>query len=270
MNCGIRGRVALITGRSRGIGKASAVALAKEGAHVIITGRDKSKLRIVKQEIIKEIGLGITIHSVQVDFMDSVQIEKLFSFIYSTYGSLDILVNNVGGALRFRHFDELTDEMWRETLDFNLMSMVRVTRIAIPLLKKSTQPRIINISSNVGRQPGVMNPDYGAAKAGMIYLNKYLSNDLGKYGITVNVVTLSTVEGDAWDRSVENMSGYKGVDAENAEKLFLEEVVSKMVLKKPGKPEDIANLVVFLASKQARFITGTCIAVDGGTIKSMF
>ena len=100
MNCGIRGRVALITGSSRGIGKASAVALAKEGAHVIITGRDKSKLRIVKQEIIKEIGLGITIHSVQVDFMDSVQIEKLFSFIYSNKSSQLLLPHNQDSLLQ--------------------------------------------------------------------------------------------------------------------------------------------------------------------------
>jgi len=263
---GLVGRVAIITGGNKGIGKAIARALAKQGATVIICGRDKDAADGVVQEVRS---FGGSAHPFSMDATKPEEVQRLFQGIIARLGRLDILVNNIGGVHNVTGFLDLTDEAWFEIFNTNLMTMVRVTRGAIPWLKRSEHPRIINIASVAGKQPGDWNPHYGAAKAAMIHLSKSLSRSLGKDGICVNSICPSTLKGEgAWERDVVSRVASRGGTFGEAERVLEGEVRAKSSLGKVGTPDDVAGLVVFLASDEARFITGTCMQVDGGTVRS--
>ncbi|MFA6354725.1 MAG: SDR family oxidoreductase [Candidatus Paceibacterota bacterium] len=260
-------RIALITGGSNGIGKAIAVALAREGADIILCALDSKSLREAQVEIEK---LGVKVWSMAFDATDPTQVKKFFSDIIAKIGQLDILVNNVGGVRDHATFKELDDKQWIDSWKLNFMTMVYFTREALPLLEKSEHARIINISSSAGKQPGGFNPHYGAAKTAVNSLSKYLANQLAPQKILVNTITPSTVNGGLWHPHIEDKARRSGVSIAEATRLMEEEVIKKTPLGQVGTPEDVAELVAFLASDRAKFITGTCIAVDGGLIKSIF
>ncbi|MFA6354717.1 MAG: SDR family NAD(P)-dependent oxidoreductase [Candidatus Paceibacterota bacterium] len=267
MNKELRNRVALITGSSRGIGKEIAVTLAKAGADVVICG--SSKVNVEKAE--KELGSsGTKTYSYVLDATKSAEVKNLFSNIIQKIGQLDILVNNVGGIKESVKFLDVTDEQWQAAWNLNFMTMVNFSREAIPWLKKSLYGRIINISSVPGKQPGMFNPHYGAPKAAMNYLNKYLANSLAPDGILVNAILPHTVLGGLWDEHVADRAKKLNVSAEEAGEIMKKEIKERIPLGKMAMLEDVAELVAFLASDKAKFITGTSIAVDGGTIKSIF
>ncbi len=254
----LAGRTAIITGGSRGIGKAIATALAQNGAYVIICGRN--------QETLQKTALALRCGYRIADVTKPDQIEKMFSLL----PKLDILVNNVGGVEKFGNFFDLTDGDWLDAFNLNLMSMVRFCRGAIPLLKKSLSPRVINISSLVARQPGRFNPHYGAAKASMLYLNKYLATELAKDGILVNAICPGTLKGGGWEKNVEDRAKRMNLTLGEAEEIMEGEERAKVPLRRMGTPEDIAELVAFLASDRANFITGMVFNVDGGVRRSVY
>jgi len=265
----LTGRTAIITGGSRGIGRAIAIALAKNGVCVIICGRNQGTLQQTIEEINKSNWCSPTLRCEYrvVDVMQPGQIEKIF---IEPPENIDILVNNVGGAEKFGDFFTLTDKDWLNAFNLNLMSMVRFCRLAIPLLKKSPSPRIINISSLVARQPGRFNPHYGTAKTGMLYLNKYLANELARYGILVNAICPSTIEGGGWEKNIRDRANRTGMSLEEAEAAMKSEEVAKSPLGRMGQLKDVAELVVFLASEKANFITGQVFDVDGGVRRSIY
>ncbi len=267
MNLELKGRVALVTGGSKGIGRAIALALGRNGADVVLCALHPESLKEAKSEIEK---LGAKAWSSAFDASDPVQVKKFFADVIAKVGRLDILVNNVGGVRDHATFEELTDRQWSDSWNLNFMPMVYFTREALPWLKKSTCARIINISSSAGKQPGGFNPHYGAAKTAVNSLSKYLANQLAPKSILVNSIVPSTVSGGSWHAHIEDKAKRSGVSIEEATRLMEEEVAKKTPLGKVGTPEDVAELVVFLSSDRAKFITGTCIAVDGGLIKSIF
>jgi len=260
-------RVALVTGSSHGIGKVIAVVFAKAGADVVVCGSNKSSVEGTRQEIAR---LGVKTYSYVLDATKSEEVKDLFSDVIKKIGKLDILVNNVGGIHGVKKFLDLADEDWAEIWNLNFMTAVYFSREAVPWLKKSAYPRIINISSVPGKQPGVFNPHYGSAKAALNYLNKYLANSFAPDGILVNAILPGTVMGGLWDEHVADKAKRLGVSLEEAQKAMEDEVKAKTPLGKVALPEDIAELALFLASDKAKFITGTCIAVDGGATKSIF
>ncbi|MDO8495039.1 MAG: SDR family oxidoreductase [bacterium] len=273
MDLKLKSRLTLVTGSSSGLGKAIASAFVAEGASVLICGRDIKKLRTTQEELVSLRGGLVNIGIVEVTNRNS--IEKLFLSSHSLLADyplvkkLDILVNNVGGAEKFGSFADLTDEDWERSLNLNFYSMLWFCEMALPFLKKSSAPRIVNISSVPAHQPGFYNPHYSAAKAAMLNYSKHLANVLAKDGILVNTVCPSTIQSGGWERNVLDRAQRDGVTASEAEQRMLDEEKKKSPLGKIGQPEDVANIVAFLASPLNQFITGQCIDVDGGITRSI-
>lgn len=266
MDMGLQNRVALVTGASRGIGKEIALSLAREGVEVILCGRTEQTLQKAKPELEQ---YGVAAHIKVADLTKPSEVEGLFSEVVEKIGKLDIVVNAVGGVTKFGGFEDLSEEDWMESLRLNFMSMVSVSKNALPWLKKSDQARIINIASVPARQPGLYNPHYSVAKAAMLNLSKYLANNYAKDGIRVNAICPSTITGDNWDGRISDRAKREGVSLGEARKIMEDEEKIKVPLGVLGVPTDIASLVVYLSSSRAGFITGTCIDVDGGVVRSI-
>lgn len=267
MNLGLNGRVAIVTGGNRGIGKAVAKLLVREGAKVVICARGRQSLNAAKREISRRD------NSVMVVAADATKPKEVHDVLHATFkkfGKLDILVNNVGGVSKFGNFLELEDSDWIEAFNLNIMSVVYFVRYALPLLKQSRSARIINISSISGVQPGFYNPHYTAVKAAVINLSKYFANQFASDRILVNVVCAGPVHSNSWDRNIQHIADRRNISIEEARAKVEIERASKIPLGRVGEGEDIAGLTVFLASDKASWITGSCFHVNGGELHSMY
>ena len=248
----LNGRVAVITGGYGHLGVAMANALLEHGAFVVIAGKDKTKFdaRFEKNS-------SLTFLEVDVTSIES--IKKLFQSIDKKYGRLDILINNAHTTKGVGQ-DDISDDDWAYTMDGVLGSVYRCIREGLPLLKKSSYAKIINIASMYG----VVSPDfevykgieqfinpphYGSAKAGIIQLTKYYASYLGPLNIQVNSISPGP---------------FPSFDVQNASELFIERLSKKTMLKRIGEPEEIAGTVVLLSSRGSDFITGQNLKVDGG------
>lgn len=266
MDLGLKDKVAVVTGASKGIGRAVAVSLAREGVKVVIAARGQEALSATEKEIHS---FGGEVFMVRADVTAAVDVQNLAATTVRHMGRIDILVHNAGGAERFSDLDGLNDEDWGRAYDLNLLSAVRLTRAALPELRKSSLPRIIFISSVSGLQPGGYNPHYAAAKAAQINFSKYLSNTLARDKILVNTVCAGPVHSHSWDMNVSHVAELRQKDVETVRREFEAQEAAKVPLGRVGEPEDVASVVTFLASVQASWITGSCFHVDGGKIRSI-
>lgn len=242
----LQNKTALITGGSRGIGKAIALRLAKEGANIAICANhsiDRAKAVAKKIE-----GLGRQSLALQTDVSNHEDITVLFETILKTWGKIDILVNNAGITrdgllLRLKEVD------WDAVLNVNLKGAFLCTKAASRAMVRERSGRIINISSVTGLMgnPGQVN--YSASKSGLFGLTKTIARELASRGITVNVVAPGFIPTEMTEDLPKNVK---------------EKLLEQIPLKMPGKPEDIAAAVAFLASDDASYITGQILAVDGG------
>ncbi|MBI4566335.1 MAG: SDR family oxidoreductase [Planctomycetes bacterium] len=254
MDLGLRDRTVLVTGGSRGIGRAVACAFHEEGARVVICSRSARHL----VEAAKEIGEVVAIPC---DVRRPGEIRRLMR----RAGPLDVLVNNAGGMEHFARFDETTPARWRSTFELNLHSAVEVTRAALAGLKRR-RGCVINVASEVGRQPFGMGPDYCAAKAALLNLTKYLANELATNGIRVNAICPGPVLTDSWIEDARRAGGSRWKRHLAAD---LEHALRRVPLGRVGRPADVGGLAVFLASPRASWITGAAFAVDGGALRVM-
>lgn len=250
MELGLANKTVLVTGGSRGIGLATARAFHHEGANVVICSRSPRHL----VEAAKDIG---EITCVPCDVRKPSDVRRMMRRL----GALDILVNNAGGMGHYGGFAQTTPESWREAVELNLLSAVETTRTALPLLRR-TRGCVVNVASEVARQPFAMGPDYGAAKAALLSFSKSLANELAPEGLRVNAVCPGPVVTDSWW----TQAGW------NAGRLReLTKIAAKRVpLGRVGLPEDVAGLIVFLASRQACWVTGSAFSVDGGAVRAIF
>ena len=240
----LSGKIALVTGASRGIGKAIAIELARNGADVAVNYNRNEKEALEVVEDIKKLGCKSIAIKADVGSFDDAA--AMFEAVKKEFGRIDILVNNAG-IIMDKTLQNMGKEEWASVLKTNLTSVYNVTKNAAPLLNRNG--RIINISSIVALDGNFGQSNYAASKAGIIGFTKSLAKELGKHGITVNAVAPGLIDTDI----------IRDIPPERKKEL------DRMVpLGRIGTPKDIANVVVFLASPKAGYITGEAIRVDGG------
>lgn len=265
MELGLKGRVAIVSGASKGIGKAIALELGREGCRVVLCARGEEELQEATHEV-GEVGDAL---AVPTDVTKTDEVEKLVNETFDRYGRIDILVNNAGGIGRSAAFEELSDEEWFEVLDLNLISAVRLSRGVLPYMRESGWGRIINIASESGIQPDPFMPHYNASKAALINLTKSLSKAYGPEGILVNAVSPAFVMTPLVEGMLAENAQKQGVSTEEAEAMFIEENRPNIVVSRAGTSEETAAVVAFLASERASFVTGANYRVDGGSVASI-
>lgn len=243
----LSGRVALVTGTSRGLGQYMARALAKAGADLVLTSRDISRLTAFEAEIK---AMGRRAFSAELDVRSKDSIEKTVAAAEAAFGHLDILVNNAGCNVRKPALDVTWDD-WNLTLETNLRGSFFVAQAAARGMIARRYGRIINIGSvtTVAGYAGLA--PYGASRGGVKQLTMSLADDWGKYGVTVNCLA------PGWFRTEQNKVLY-----ENKE--WVEYLCDRIPVKRPGQPQDLDAAVVFLAAESSRYVTGQTLLVDGG------
>ena len=242
----LEGKVALVTGGSRGIGRSIAVMLASEGAKVFVNYSSNSEAAEESRKLCEEVGGNAEIIGFNVENREAV--DEAISQIKESAGSLDILVNNAGIS-RDGLFVRMKDEDWNQTIAVNLSGAFYCSRAAAKIMMKARSGRIVNISSVVGEMGNLGQVPYAASKAGLLGFTKALARELSSRGITVNAVTPGFIETD--------------MTADIDEKMR-EEHLKLIPLGHYGKPDDIASLVAYLAGDSASYITGQVIGVNGG------
>ncbi len=254
MDLGLKGKVAMLTGASRGLGRAMALALAAEGVRISICARGGEVLEQAATEL-KTAGASVLARTADVN--DAAAMEAWTAATVKEFGGVDILVNNAGGA-KIGTLKQLDDEAWRQAFDLNFFSAVRLARLTAPEIQKRGGGSIINISSIYGREAG--GPlSYNSSKAALISLTKGLARELAPRGIRVNSIAPGSIlyPGGTWET----------VFKANPE--FEKDFIShEFPAGRLGRPEEVAYAVVMLASPKASWITGTCIPVDGAQGRS--
>lgn len=242
----LKDKIALVTGGTRGIGREIALSLAKEGASIAISYNNNDALA---QEVVEEIQKnGVRAIAIKANVAKGEEVARMVKKLEEELGSVDILVNNAG-VTKDNLLIRMTEEDWDRVLDVNLKGVFLVTKALARSMMKKRYGKIINISSVVGINGNPGQGNYAASKAGVIGFTKSMARELASRGIRVNAIAPGFIETDMTDKLKEDIK---------------EAMMKNIPLGSFGKPEDIANLVVFLASKNADYITGEVIRVDGG------
>jgi len=257
MELELKGKVAVITGASRGIGKGIAQGLSDEGCHLVICARGEELLNKTAEELRDN---HREVIALPLDVTVSEDIAQLKQVVEKKYGYIDILVNNVGGNKRGL-FEDTTDQDWQGIIEINFLSHVKVSREFIPLMKQNKKGSIIFISSIFGRESGGATLSiYNATKSALISLSKIMATELAPDGIRVNSISPGSIRfpGGSWDRRcIENPQA------------MAEFIKRELPIGRFGTVEEVANVVCFLASDRASLVTGTCLNVDGGQSRSL-
>jgi 3-oxoacyl-[acyl-carrier protein] reductase len=259
---GLTGRVALVTGGSRGIGRACAAALAAEGCRVAITARSADALREAATALEKQ---GAEVLTVPADLSDPAGPPGALAAVTARFGRLDVLVNNAG-AIRGGDFLATPAEQWADDWRLKILGYVRMAQGALPLMRANGWGRIINVVGAAARNPATTYMAGGIANAGLTNFTRALADLAAPHGILVNAVSPGATATERWDRLVAQQAAAQGRSPE----ALRAETEARQPLGRIGRPEDIADLVVFLASERASFITGACITVDGGASRGVY
>lgn len=257
MDLGIAGKVAIVTGGSRGLGREAAMSLAREGVKVCICARDPETLKRAVGELE---AFGQSAHGISADVTSEDAPQSVFAETEATLGPVDILVNNVGGR-RGTTITETSEEQFQEGYQANLFSAIRFMKLAVPGMKARGWGRIVNISSIYGREYGG-SVDYMGAKAALIATTKHMALELAKDGVLVNCVAPGSImhPGSSWERFTN----------QQPPEVVQEFITRNLPMGRFGWPQPIGDTVAFLASECASLVTGACINVDGGQSRSLF
>jgi 3-oxoacyl-[acyl-carrier protein] reductase len=262
MDFGIKGQAAIVAAASKGLGRACAVALAAEGVNVAVFARDQGAL---SETAAAARAYGVQAIAIQADVTQPEQIRQVVDRAADAFGRLDILVCNAGGPPPGT-FATINEEQWEQAFHLNLMSMVRLVSTALPHMRKQGGGRIITLVSTSVREPieGLILSN--SIRSGVIGLAKSLSQELGPDHITVNNIITGSIMTDRQRSLRERTAQQLGITVEEA----IKRVEKNIPLGRLGEPDELAALVAFLASRQAAYITGTSIPVDGGVLKGIW
>lgn len=256
MDMGLKGKVAAITGGSEGIGKATALLLAAEGARVAICARRKDVLEAAAEEIRQDTQGEVL--AVSCDVTQPGQVENFVQQALSRWGGIDILVNNVGTSFA-QSFESVTDEGWQSDLDLKLYSAIRAARVAIPSMRSRGGGRIVNVLNIGGKAPGANSVPTSVSRAAGLALTKALSKELAKDNILVNAICIGLIKSGQTSRGAARRHPDLSLDA------AFKEMGARVPLGRIGEAEEAASVITFLASARGSYVTGSAINVDGGT-----
>jgi NAD(P)-dependent dehydrogenase (short-subunit alcohol dehydrogenase family) len=257
----LESQVALVTGAGRGIGRAISIALAQEGATVILTGRDLEALNETSR-LISNIEKAPTPRVCQMDLLDSEQITSCVQSTLEIFGHIDILVNNSGIAGKSAPLWELSESEWDEGMDTNLKGAFLVSKAVIPSMIESKSGSIIFIGSITGKRPLANRSVYAASKLGMVGLMRTLALELGRYGVRVNHISPGFVEGPRLDGVIAQVAKHENVSPEEVNERWLEMIPTGRFI----SAENIAQGVLFFASDRSSGTTGEDLNISGGLV----
>ena len=263
MDLGLKERVAIVAASSQGLGKAVAMGLAKEGARLALCARTEATLVETAGEIRRATGARVMTRALDVTNYD--QVRRFVADTVEEYGQLDICVANAGGPPT-KSFAETTLEDWRRAAELNLMSTVYFAKEALPVMQRRRWGRFIAITSMTVKQPVEGLILSNSVRAGVSGLVKTLANEYGSYNVLVNNVCPGYTATARLMSLAERIAEREGVDPARIEQRW----ASQAPLGRVGQPEEFADVVVFLASERASYVTGVSIAVDGGIVKGLY
>ena len=247
-NFDLTGKVAIVTGGTRGIGQAIASALGSAGAHVVIASRKPEGVAAAVEQLKAE---GISVLGVPTNIGKPDDLQRLVQQAETAFGPVDILVNNAAANVHFGPMLDADDGMWAKMFETNIMGAVRLARLVAPGMRERSAGKIINIASVAGIQPGTMQAIYSATKAAIISITRSLAQELGTFNIQVNAIAPGVIKTRFANVLVETPQIRKSVEA-------------MAPLHRIGTPDEIAGIALYLASPASNFTTGAVMVVDGG------
>jgi 3-oxoacyl-[acyl-carrier protein] reductase len=267
MTLTLSGKTALVTGGSKGIGAAAALSLSEARAKVAICSRNGEELRQTAADI--EARTGHRVVAIVADVTSQADVDRLIQETEAALGGIDILVNNAGAVGQFGAFEDIPTDLYSALYELNVVSMVRLVKAVLPVMKAKKWGRIINISSENGLQPDPDMMPYNLTKAAIINFSKSLSKSLGPHNILVNTVSPAFIYTPLVKDLLAGIAAGKNISPQEAMQQFLAEKRPNIDLKRAGNTEEVGAAIAFLASDAASFITGTNLRVDGGSVASI-
>jgi 3-oxoacyl-[acyl-carrier protein] reductase len=264
MDLGIKGRVALVTGGSRGIGRETAREFLEAGVKVMTCSRHGDQLEATCKELAQK--TGGEIRSIVADTSKEADIKKLVDATLKAYGTVDILVNNAGTMYSGR-FDEMTDQGLQTQLETKLFGFLRTIRTVFPIMRDKKWGRIVSMIGGAGKEPDPYMFGSGITNSGLLNITKSLSTEFAPYNVLVNAVCPGWVATDLWKRNAGGLQKELGVTSEDEARRLASK---KNALGRFGKPEELANAIVFLCSERSSYITGVSLNLDGGRLKGLW
>jgi 3-oxoacyl-[acyl-carrier protein] reductase len=263
MDLGLAGRTCIVTGASRGIGRATARQLCTEGASVLLVARSEEELENAAGQCAREGGRA---EALACDVTDPDAGERMARAAAERLGPVDVLVNNAGTA-RWRDLDDVPDADWQAAWDVNVMASLRATRAVVPGMRERGWGRVVNVSSTAAKRPSRYMPEYSVAKAAQLSLSRLFADQLAGDGVLVNAICPGPTKSELWvaegglaDQSAE-LSGLSGRDE------ALEKAGAGRPIGRLAEVEEIAAAIVFLCSERASYVAGAAWSVDGGTVQ---
>ena len=261
MDLGVGDRACIVTGASRGIGRATALTLAAEGASVLLVGRTAATLQEVEQACTAAGGGGLVLAA---DITEAGAAERIAAACVEAFGRIDALVNNAGTS-RAAALEQLTEEDWQSQWELNVLAPMRLMRACVPVMLEAGWGRIVNVSSSSGKRPGQRNVAYSVTKAAELSLSRAFADAYAARGVLVNAITPGPVATELWlgeGGLADQVAAAQGAGREQV----LESVAAGVPLKRLGTEQEIANVIAFLCSEAASNVAGAAWSVDGGIV----
>lgn len=265
MNLGLRGKVGIVCAASAGLGRATAIALAREGASIVVCSREKKRITAAAAEMRRTAAKGAEVVPMVADMSSAADIVRLVNATLKRFGRVDILVSNAGGP-PVAAFPDLSDDAWEQGARLTLMSTVRCIRAVLPHMRKQGWGRIITITSITARQPINDLVISSSIRPGLLGLTKVLGNQYAADGICINAVAPGFILTDRQKEIGAARAKSKGITFDE----HLKESAREVPIGRFGRPEELADVIAFLCSERASYVTGTTITVDGGLARGIF